>query len=170
MKQPRKKIILIVLIIVVAISIIAIAAVLLSKATKKNNDKSYDLEQIKEDFLVEYDNLNLEEMDKFDINYYFGIDVEAISDYLFLGDNYYLSQEKELQQPKNLIGIIKTNQEQDYYYILESYIESSKNNTSEKELLDLYDKAIIKKSKNYVYIILSDDPKQIEDKLLKYYK
>ncbi len=165
MKQHSKKIIL----IIVIIAIIAIAVLVLLKINRDAN-RSYDLEQVKEDFLKDYVDLNLEEMDQFDINYYFGIDVETISDYLFLSDNYYLSQEEELQQPKNLVGIVKTDQVDDYYNVLESYIESSKNSTTEKELLDLYDKAIVKKDKHYVYIILSNDAKEIEDKLLTYYK
>ena len=45
------------------------------------------------------------------------------------------------------------------------YIESNKMNLDNEKTLKLFDSAILKKGLNYVYLVISEDPKLVEKEL-----
>ena len=58
---------------------------------------------------------------------------------------------------------MNTDKYQYYYEIFESHIDSTIMYTEDKKLLKLYDKnVILKKDKNYVYLIISKKSKEID--------
>ena len=54
-----------------------------------------------------------------------------------------------------------------YYDSLLGFIDLNKDNSEDKKIAKLFNKAILKKGKNYVYLVLGDNPKEMEKKLLE---
>ena len=68
-----------------------------------------------------------------------------------------------------LVVLIKS-EDDNIFDILSSHIEAKKMNTSVKEEIEFYDTVIIKRNKEYVYLLLGSDTKLLEKELNAYYK
>ena len=134
-----------------------------------NNSKKtkFDLKVLEEKMIKEYKEYDIRTFDQYDISMYFGFDYNDIPSSLFLSDFVEDPEEPKPFAPKILIIIINTQKVDDYYDNLLGFVDLNKNNLEDKKMAKLYEKAIIKKGKNYVYLVLGDNPKDIEKKLLE---
>ena len=57
----------------------------------------------------------------------------------------------------------------DNYAIFQSFLDSKKRNTDDKELLDYLDTAILKEGEGFVYFILAQDPSMLEREIYSFY-
>ena len=158
----KKKITLIVSIAFLIIFIIGMIILI------NNNRKSkFDLDKIEKEMLKEYKELDIRTFDQYDISMYFGFDFNEIPSSLFLSDFAENPEEPKPFSPKILIIIINTKDVDKYYDSLLGFIDLNKNNNEDKKIAKLFNKAILKKGKNYVYLVLGDNPKEMEKKLLE---
>lgn len=133
-----------------------------------NNRKSkFDLVKIEKEMLKEYKELDIRTFDQYDISMYFGFDFNEIPSSLFLSDFVEDSEEPKPFSPKILIIIINTKDVDKYYDSLLGFIDLNENNNEDKKIAKLFNKAILKKGENYVYLVLGDNSKEIEKKLLE---
>ncbi len=133
-----------------------------------NNRKSkFDLDKIEKEMLKEYKELDIRTFDQYDISMYFGFDFNEIPSSLFLSDFVEDSEEPKPFSPKILIIIINTKDVDKYYDSLLGFIDLNENNNEDKKIAKLFNKAILKKGENYVYLVLGDNSKEIEKKLLE---
>lgn len=133
-----------------------------------NNRKSkFDLDKIEKEMLKEYKELDIRTFDQYDISMYFGFDFNEIPSSLFLSDFAENPEEPKPFSPKVLIIIINTKDVDKYYDSLLGFIDLNKNNNEDKKIAKLFNKAILKKGENYVYLVLGDNSKEIEKKLLE---
>lgn len=133
-----------------------------------NNRKSkFDLDKIEKEMLKEYKELDIRTFDQYDISMYFGLDFNEIPSSLFLSDFAENPEEPKPFSPKILIVIINTKDVDKYYDSLLGFIDLNKNNNEDKKIAKLFNKAILKKGENYVYLVLGDNSKEIEKKLLE---
>lgn len=158
----KKKITLIVSIAFLIIFIIGMIILI------NNNRKSkFDLDKIEKEMLKEYKELDIRTFDQYDISMYFGFDFNEIPSSLFLSDFAENPEEPKPFSPKILIIIINTKDVDKYYDSLLGFIDLNKNNNEDKKIAKLFNKAILKKGENYVYLVLGDNSKEIEKKLLE---
>jgi hypothetical protein len=73
-----------------------------------------------------------------------------------------------MYDPNILIIVIKSDDVNHYYDILDSFVYTYTNNVENYPKIDLFKNAVVKKKKNIVYLILSNDNKNIEEILNKY--
>lgn len=133
-----------------------------------NNRKSkFDLDKIEKEMLKEYKELDIRTFDQYDISMYFGFDFNEIPSSLFLSDFAEDPEEPKPFSPKILIIIINTKDVDKYYDSLLGFIDLNENNNEDKKIAKLFNKAILKKGENYVYLVLGDNSKEIEKKLLE---
>ena len=152
----KKKILIICMIFVL---IIGLVFVFLKK------DKTIDFEGLRTELLDEYREIH--EYDYFETSMQFGIDSSMLPDSLFLSD-YTFNESSTMYDPNILIIVIKSDNVNYYYDLLDSFIYTYTNNVENNPKLDLFKNAIVKKKKNLVYLILSNDNKNIENILNKY--
>ncbi len=149
----HKKISLIVLIVVACAT--AIVLIIPKYSTLVNFDV------IEKSFQKNYSDLRI--LDEYDISMYFGIDKNDLQEQLFMTDFISTDENPGIFEPKTLIIIIR-DKEIDYYYdILNGYLDSNKNDLDKD--ISLYEKAILKKENNYVYLFLGDNNNKMEEEL-----
>ena len=147
------------------ISIVVLILIGLVIAIFAGNKKSYDLTQAEEFFLRGYEEEELRSMDFIDVQDVFGLNLDEYEEHMFLTNIQFGSDTKD----DMLIVVMKTNNEETYD-ILYSFIEAQKLYSTEKEILELYDKAISKMNGDYIYIIVAPDSALVERELNAYYK
>ena len=157
MKNKNKILALLGVIFLVALVFILIRAL--------QNDRVFDIKSLEEFFTKGYVEENLDVMDFMEVRELFGIDVNDYEESMFLTN---MTIDKENKDDILVILIKSTNDET--FEILNSFIESQKMYLEDKELLEIYDKAIVKKEGNYSYLILAPDSALIERELYAYYK
>lgn len=126
--------------------------------------KTYDVNELKDALIDEYSDLYLTEMDHVDVLSMFGFEKNEVEDALYLKSLKLDDDGNDITENINYIIIMNTDKYQYYYEIFESHIDSTIMYTEDKKLLKLYDKnVILKKDKNYVYLIISKKSKEIEE-------
>ena len=125
--------------------------------------KTYDVNELKDTLIDEYSDLYLTEMDHVDVLSMFGFEKNEVEDALYLKSLKLDDDGNDITENINYIIIMNTDKYQYYYEIFESHIDSTIMYTEDKKLLKLYDKnVILKKDKNYVYLIISKKSKEID--------
>ena len=125
--------------------------------------KTYDVNELKDALIDEYSDLYLTEMDHVDVLSMFGFEKNEVEDALYLKSLKLDDDGNDITENINYIIIMNTDKYQYYYEIFESHIDSTIMYTEDKKLLKLYDKnVILKKDKNYVYLIISKKSKEID--------
>lgn len=125
--------------------------------------KTYDVNELKDALIDEYSDLYLNEMDHVDVLSMFGFEKNEVEDALYLKSLKLDDDGNDITENINYIIIMNTDKYQYYYEIFESHIDSTIMYTEDKKLLKLYDKnVILKKDKNYVYLIISKKSKEID--------
>lgn len=125
--------------------------------------KTYDVDELKDALIDEYSDLYLTEMDHVDVLSMFGFEKNEVEDALYLKSLKLDDDGNDITENINYIIIMNTDKYQYYYEIFESHIDSTIMYTEDKKLLKLYDKnVILKKDKNYVYLIISKKSKEID--------
>lgn len=160
--SKKKKIILIASIAFLLVFIVGMIILI-----NNNRKVKFDLDKIEKEMLKEYKELDIRTFDQYDISMYFGLDFNEIPSSLFLSDFVENAEEPKPFSPKILIIIINTKEVDNYYDSLLGFIDLNKDNSEDKKIAKLFNKAILKKGKNYVYLVLGDNPKEMEKKLLE---
>ena len=125
--------------------------------------ETYDVNELKDALIDEYSDLYLTEMDHVDVLSMFGFEKNEVEDALYLKSLKLDDEGNDITENINYIIIMNTDKYQYYYEIFESHIDSTIMYTEDKKLLKLYDKnVILKKDKNYVYLIISKKSKEID--------
>ena len=125
--------------------------------------KTYDVNDLKDKLINGYEELYLNEMDHVDVLNLYGFEKNEVEDALFLKSLKMDDEGNDITEDLNYIIIMNTENYQYYYEIFESHIDSTIMYTENKKELKLYNKnAILKKDKNYVYLIISKKSKDIE--------
>lgn len=159
-RKLSKRAIVGILAILVSILLIAIVVILLNKF----KIKTYDINDLRNKLVDGYEELYLTDMDHVDILSLYGFEKSEVEDALYLKSLKLDEEGNDITEELNYIIIMNTEDYQYYYEIFESHIDSTKRYTEDKKLLKLYDKnAILKKDKNYVYLIISKKSKDIEE-------
>lgn len=126
--------------------------------------KTYDINDLKNKLVEGYEELYLTDMDHVDVLELYGFEKSEVDDALYLKSFKMDDEGNDITEDINYIIVMNTEDYQYYYEIFESHIDSTKMYTEDKKLLKLYDKnAILKKDKNYVYLIISKKSKEIEE-------
>ena len=126
--------------------------------------KTYDINKIKDELLIEYEDIYLTEMDHVDVLSLFGFEKAEVEDALYLKSLKLDDEGNDITEDINYVIVMNTDNYQYYLEIFESHIDSTKMYTEDKKLLKLYDKNVILKSdKNFVYLIISKKSKEIEE-------
>lgn len=159
--MKNKKIILIVTILLVISIIVTIFLI------KNKQEKEYDISGIQKQFITAYENDNLRQLDFVDIISLFGIDTNDMDEYLFISN---INIEDDLNSNMVLMALIKDEDIEYYYNSLYSYIESNLLHIEDKDILKLFNEAIIKKDNNYTYMIIGKDNKMMEKELNSFYR
>lgn len=150
---------------IVALIVFVLGCLLLFN--KNSNKTKFDLDLVQKEFMKEFKEYDVREFDQYDISMYFGLDFNEIPSSLFISDFSEDPDEPKPFAPKVLIIVINTQDAEDYYDSLLGFVDLNKNNLEDKKLAKKYEKAILKKGKNYVYLLLGDNPKDMEKKLLE---
>lgn len=159
-RKLSKRAIIGILAVIVSILLVAIVVILFNKF----KIKTYDVNKLKESLINGYEELYLSEMDHVDVLSLYGFEKNEVEDALYLKSLKLDDEGNDITENVNYIIIMNTDNYQYYYEIFESHIDSTKMYTEDKKLLKLYDKnAILKKDKNYVYLIISKKSKEIEE-------
>ena len=159
-RKLSKRAIVGILAILVSILLIAIVVILLNKF----KIKTYDINDLRNKLVDGYEELYLTDMDHVDILNLYGFEKSEVEDALYLTSLKLDEEGNDITEELNYIIIMNTEDYQYYYEIFESHIDSTKRYTEDKKTLKLYDKnAILKKDKNYVYLIISKKSKDIEE-------
>ena len=158
-RKLSKRAIIGILAIVVSILLVALAVVLFNKF----KIKTYDVNNLKDSLINGYEDLYLYEMDHIDVLSSFGFEKSEVEDALYLKSLKLDDEGNDVTEEFNYIIIMNTEDYQYYYEIFESHVDSTIMYTEDKKLLKLYNKnVILKKDKNYVYLIISKKSKDIE--------
>lgn len=150
-----------IIVLIIVITLLIIACIFMFKDRKKDM-KNFDFIKIEEQMKKSYEEEGLNTLDFIDITSLFGIDSSEIPNSVFLGNINAIELTKENMM---LIVAINTKEVDFYYDSLYSYIESNKMNLDNEKTLKLFNQAILKKGLNYVYLIISEDPKLVEKEL-----
>lgn len=157
-------------IIIIAIIVLVITAILIIAF---KDDKNFDLDKVKEQFLSYYIDDDIHEIEKDNIDYYFAIPSGEIDSALLLSnfDPNDIDDENDSLRLIFLIPNIGIEKVDEYYDSLDGFVYAhiNNNNLSKKEI-NLYKNAILKRGKSYVYLILGKDNKIMEQELLRLYK
>lgn len=124
--------------------------------------KTYDVEILKPLLINEFPTLYLTEMDHIDILTDFGFEKSEVPDALFLKSLQLDDNGNDITEEYNYVIIMNTENYEFYRDIFESHVDSNLRYTEDDEVYKLYEKAIIKCDKNYVYTIISKKSKEIE--------
>lgn len=128
-----------------------------------NKSLTYDLNSLNRILTNEYVDLHFFEMDRMDVLELFGYEKEeAGEDALYLKSLEMDIDGNDITESINQVVIINTENYQYYYDIFDSYLESYRMNAENKEAYDLYNNAILKCDKNYVYLIVGEKASEIE--------
>ena len=147
---------------VLAVIAIALLGMVIALFVNAFNTKSYDIDELKDSLVVEYKDLHLTEMDKFDVLELFGFDKSEVEDALFLKSFEMDASGNDVTDEVNYVVVMNTKNHQEYYEIFESHVDSYLKYTEDKNEYNAYNKAIIKNDRNYVYLIISTRSKEIE--------
>lgn len=142
-------------------SLLTIILVFLILSLNTDISKTYNTEKLHSILIGEYDDLNLREMDQIDLLNRFGIIKDDIPESLALMSH--LEDNEENKFKETIIIIINTENYQYYYDSLESQIDSITRYSENKEEVELYSNSILKADKNYVYLIVGKNAKEIEN-------
>ena len=154
-------------VIIIAI-ILLLFGLLLSFILFKFQRKEFNVEKIKDVFLEDYSYYY--QYDQYDISNYFGMIMDEDTSYVFLGDFDEDVNNPRPFSPQELIIAINGKEADNYYEVLQGYIDSNRINVEDSKLIKMFDKAILKKGNNYAYLILGTKLKEKEEKLLNYLK
>ena len=98
-----------------------------------------------------------------DISSIFGIDKQNDENTIFLSN---LTSTEFKREDMTIISVVNTNDPNYYYDVFQSYIDSNLNYEENEKIIELLNKAILKKSNNYVYFIVDNNPNEIEKDIL----
>lgn len=160
MKESNKSIIIITIIVIMILTMIY--SILLD--SKDVILKTYNIESITNLINKGYDNVR--EMDFIDMTTLFGTEFEKNDNMLFLTN---MQDVNNIDTKSMILVVMNTDEVESNYDILQSFLDSYKLNTDDKELLDYYDTAILKKGENYVFFILAEDPTMMEREINSFY-
>lgn len=124
--------------------------------------KTYDIETLKPLIINEFPTLYLSEMDQIDILTDFGFEKSEVPNALFLKSLQIDDNGNDITEEYNYVIIMNTENYEFYRDIFESHVDSNLRYTEDDSIYKIYEKAIIKCDKNYVYAIISKKSKEIE--------
>ena len=160
-----------ILIVFVGILLLIIAAIIL---VINSNKKIFDLPSVSSKFISYYADIDLEELENENIDYYFSIPSSEITNGLLLSNfnpNEYIEDSEITPCLLLVLSDLSKEQIDDYYDSLNAFIISYTNSDSQKEeLVSLYKNSILRKGKNYIYFIMGDNASIMEKELLYLYK
>ena len=162
-----------VLIVFIGILILVVMGIIL---IVRNDNKTFDLASVSSQFTGYYSDINLEELEKENIDYYFSIPTSEIENALLLSNfnpNEYSVNDEEEITPCLLLLLSDLSKEElnEYYDSLNAFIISYTNSDSQnKELVSLYKNAILRRGYNYIYLIMGENNKILESELMRLYK
>ncbi len=137
------------------------------------NDKKFDLNKVKEQFISYYADEGLQELEKDNLDYYFQIPSSEIDNSLLLSNfnPYNMDEEKTSHKLLLLLTDLSIEKVDEYYDSLDGIIYVYTNNDSlDESISSLYENAILKRGKSYVYLIIGEENNIMEEELLNLYK
>lgn len=159
-RKLSKRAIIGILAILVSILLVVVGVIIFNKF----KIKTYDVNKLKDSLINGYEELYLIEMDHVDVLSSFGFEKREVEDALYLKSLELDEDGNDITKDFNYIVIMNTEDYQYYYEIFESHIDSTIKYTEDNKLLKLYSKnSILKKDKNYVYLIISKKSKEIDE-------
>ena len=157
--------------IFLAIILVLVIIAIIIIAFKEN--KNFDLNEVKDQFISYYVDDNLVQVEKDNIDYYFSLPSSEMENVLLLSnfDPTNIEEEHGNLRLILLINDISIEKVDEYYDSLDGikYVYSNNENIN-KEIASLYNNAILKRSTSYVYLILGEENKIMEDELKRLYK
>ena len=154
MKESNKKLIIIGIIVLMIVTVI----VSIISDSKNKEIKKFNVESISNLVINGYDNIR--EMDFIDMTTLFGVEFNNENkNMLFLTNS---SNLDTLTTDTMILVVMNLEVLDDNYAIFQSFLDSKKRNTDDKELLDYLDTAILKEGEGFVYFILAQDPSMLE--------
>jgi len=163
----NKRLFLIILFIVLILGLIVFIGISNSKIDK------YDLTKISQKIENHYKDENLEIVHEEDVISYFPIPTEYMSTSV-LAANFNPNVEQDDYKNAHLIFFVtelKKNDRDDVYEFLEGFAKSySMKYVEDADLEEIMANAIVKKGKDYVYLILGSRNKEMEEDLLSLMK
>ena len=159
-KRKISKKIIIGLLAVITVSILL--GILTMLLLKSFNVKSYEISKLQNILEDEYTNLHLTEMDFMDVRSVFGFEKSEVEDALYLKSLEMDSEGNDITKDINYIVVMNTKNYQYYHDMFAAHIDSMIKYPEDDKELKLYNKAILKCDKNYVYVIISKKSKDIE--------
>ena len=129
--------------------------------------KMYDISAVQDEMLRFYEDRGLRSMDFVDIRDLFGINVEDSQDAIYLSN---VDREKGINSESMLIVVMNTDKPSYFYSSFRSHLDSYTMYSEDKEILDLYDKAILVEGDNFIYFIIDKEASIIEKEINMYYK
>ena len=154
-------------ILLISIIIILIVTILTVFLYSRNSKYKFDVIEVEKEIRENYKQLDLRTLDNFDVNLYFGLELDDNSSSLFLTDFTEDADNPTPFAPKHVIVLINTKEVDKYYESLDEFVSYHKMSTEDKKEIKLYDKAILEKGNNYIYLILGSERKDIEKTILK---
>ncbi len=137
------------------------------------DDKKFDLNKVKEQFISYYVDEELQELEKDNLDYYFQIPSSEIDNGLLLSNfnPYNMDEEKTSHKLLLLLTDLSIEKVDEYYDSLDGIIYVYTNNDSlDESVTSLYKNAILKRGKSYVYLIIGEENNIMEQELLNLYK
>lgn len=156
--------------LLLAIALLLVIAVLI---VIFKDDKKFDLDKVKEQFMSYYVDNGLQELDKDNFDYYFQIPSSEIENGILLSnfDPYNIDEEHNSSKLLLLITDLTIEKVDEYYDSLNGLLYVHSNNDKlDNYLTSLYKNAILKRGKSYVYLIIGEDNDIMEQELLRLYK
>ena len=156
----KKRILAFILIIITLILLIYYIINIKEDYVFVSNDLSLQL-------IEKYDDLNLRQMDYYDISTYFGLAINDMQNVLFISD--FSGNDENVFNPKELIIIVDRDENRDFYNYLRDYVEMNARNIETEEKL-LYEKAIIEENDKVIYLVMGSKQEEISEYLKEYFK
>ena len=106
-------------------------------------------------------------MDFIDMTNMFGISLDEASDATFLSN---IDTFEDPTLDSMMIIVINTDSPEYYYDIFRSYLDSYILNLEDLDVVNMYKDAVLEKGDNYVYFILGQEAKLIENEISVHYQ
>ena len=129
--------------------------------------KQYDIGAIQEQNLRYYSDNGLRIMDFIDMTSMFGISLDETNEATFLSN---INPLDEPTLDSMIVVVINTDSPEYYYDIFRSYLDSYILNLEDLDVVNMYKDAVLEKGDNYVYFILGQEAKLIENEISVHYQ
>ena len=150
-KNKKLKIVLISIPTIVLIAIVGMTLIF-------SNNERFDIEELRKQSIRYYDEYEVKLLDFMDMTTLFGVDVENDENNLMIAN----VDSDVIKKEDMFLLVVMNTMDVNYYDVFQSYIDSTINHEENEEIVKLFEKAILKRENNYVYLIICDDPKSVE--------